>query len=457
MNKYDKNNNKPNYSSRSSNNYRSQQARNRSSSGGYRGNSSSGSYNNSRGNGILADKKKVFIIAGCVSLAIILTLVTLFITSLGGSGSIFGGGNNNGGSRPPVAPAVDITDFSSDGVEARIRYYLPEEKFLEMFPVRFGTDGWKKHWAEQNYPGYWTKEMVESKSDNYYTYDNLIEAARYMATRIHRVQVRIGAEYSVRISVIDKETDKEFIIDPGDGFDADWNVDKPILDLKTDYGKFLTAEDDNDNRRELAGWLANNAHEVGEMNNIAEGQNEYWGLYYNEEVGKEGATDATYTQPDRPNEIFPGVKGVSYHGRGPKQLSYNFNYGLFSAVLYSDVNPLLQHPERLVEDGKLAWMSSLFFWLTPQPPKASCSDVMAGRWKPSEDEKNKYGYEPGFAMSIIIINGGVEAGQKEQYDQYGYPVNAVARRIMFYKQFANILGADINGEQLSVGNMKPWG
>ncbi|MDR1138813.1 MAG: chitinase [Clostridiales bacterium] len=405
-------------------------------------------------------------------------------------GSGAGGGDNGGGeTRPPVPPNVDITDFSPDGVEARIRYYLPQSKFEEMFPVRFGTQGWKDHWASQGYPGYWTKDRVESKTDNYYTYDNLIAAARHIATRIHRVQYLQGAEYSVRISVIDKLTNREYIIDPGDGFEAYWNKDKKIVDIKTDYGSFLTSKDDNDNRRELAGWLANNAHEVGEMANIDD-KKIYWGLFYNEEVGKEGSTDGAYSQADRPPyEPWPAIPGKSYHGRGPKQVSYNYNYGLLSDVLYTnesyypakwgewnppdldtpqgtppqDANPehyktniWLNNPQILLESGKDAWMSSLLFWLTPQPPKVSCGDVMSRRWMPTQQDYDKYGYESGFAMSIIIINGGVEAGQAELFDNNGDPVNAVARRIMFYKRFAGILNADIQGEQLSVKNMKPW-
>jgi len=442
--------------------------------------------------------KKNKIIIGSIVLALILTISIIGVSIFSGFGNNSnneigggnGGGGNGGGSRPPVAPGVDITDFSPDGVEARIRYYLPEKLFLEMFPVRFGTQGWKDHWAEAGYPGYWSKERVESKTDNYYTYDNLIEAARYMATRIHRIRYRVGAEYSVRISVIDKITGNEYMIDPGDGFDAYWNINYPIVDIKTDFGSFLTAKDDNDNRRELAAWLANNAHEVGEMANI-NGEQIYWGLFYNEEVGKEGATDGAYSQPDRPPyEPWPAISGKSYHGRGPKQVSYNFNYGLLSDILYTNEdyypekwgewnpgdynrtpgvmppganpehyknNKWLNNPEILLESGVDAWMSSLMFWMTPQPPKVSCSDVISKRWMPTQADKDKYGYESGFAMSIIIINGGVEAGQEELYDNNGYPVNAVARRIMFYKRFANVLNANIEGEQLSVKNMKPWG
>jgi len=439
-------------------------------------------------------KKWVIIIAAALAFILTLSVVIGVVASSAGGKNQGGkgpGGNGGGGGthRPPVKPGVDITDFSPDGVEARIRWYLPEELFLKMFPVRFGTQGWKDHWESQGYPGYWTKERVESKTDNYYTYDNMIEAARHMATRIHRVQRHIGAEYSVRISVIDKASGNEYIIDPGDGFDAVWNNAYPIQDLQTDFGKFLTAEDDNDNRRELAGWLANNAHEVGEMANI-DGEQIYWGLFYNEEVGKEGSTDSAYSQADRlPYEPWPAIPGKSYHGRGPKQVSYNFNYGLLSDILFTDesyypaqygewnpsdndgtpgvipegANPehyknnlWLNNPEILLQDGKTAWMSSLMFWMTPQPPKMSCSDVMTNRWRPTQADYDKYGFESGFAMAIIIINGGVEAGQEELYDDRGYPVNAVARRIMFYKRFAEMLGANIEGEQLSVKDMIAW-
>ncbi|MBW5290010.1 MAG: Chitinase [Candidatus Ruthia sp. Asou_11_S2] len=46
--------------------------------------------------------------------------------------------------------------------------------------------------------------------------------------------------------------------------------------------------------------------------------------------------------------------GTKYFGRGPKQLSYNYNYGpfsdiIFSDIIFSDVNVLLKNPEKITE------------------------------------------------------------------------------------------------------------
>ncbi|MDR3021717.1 MAG: hypothetical protein LBU60_03470, partial [Clostridiales bacterium] len=86
-------------------------------------------------------KNKVIVIAGIV-LAMILIVSVIGVAIRNGSGKTppgDGGGGNGGDGGNGV---VDITDFSPDGIEARIRHYLPEEEFLEMFPVRFGTQGW---------------------------------------------------------------------------------------------------------------------------------------------------------------------------------------------------------------------------------------------------------------------------------------------------------------------------
>ena len=42
---------------------------------------------------------------------------------------------------------------------------------------------------------------------------------------------------------------------------------------------------------------------------------------------------------------YPPVKNVYYFGRGPKQLSWNYNYGQFSEAWFGNKSTLLNHPE----------------------------------------------------------------------------------------------------------------
>ncbi|MEO0065771.1 MAG: hypothetical protein RI983_1097 [Bacteroidota bacterium] len=47
---------------------------------------------------------------------------------------------------------------------------------------------------------------------------------------------------------------------------------------------------------------------------------------------------------------FTPVQGKSSHGRGPIQLSWNYNYGMFSKQVLGNKDSLLNKPELLVLD-----------------------------------------------------------------------------------------------------------
>lgn len=79
-----------------------------------------------------------------------------------------------------------------------------------------------------------------------------------------------------------------------------------------------------------------------------EADEELTGLYFNEEVGCIGSSAIGYVQSTGTNYLT--VEGKSYHGRGPIQLSYNYNYGLCSDVLFGDSSILLENPEKVTED-----------------------------------------------------------------------------------------------------------
>lgn len=62
------------------------------------------------------------------------------------------------------------------------------------------------------------------------------------------------------------------------------------------------------------------------------------------------------------------------------QLTHNYNYGPAGRALGFDG---LNNPEIVATDPVLAFKAALWFWMTPQSPKPSCHDVMAGRYTPT--------------------------------------------------------------------------
>lgn len=187
---------------------------------------------------------------------------------------------------------------------------------------------------------------------------------------------------------------------------------------------FLSEGDDTTRRRELAAFLANIAQETSGGWDAAPGGYYAWGLYFVvEKKGATGGPDALPVYADTTKHTYPPVPGQAYYGRGPAQLSWNYNYGQFSQAWFGDKDVLLKDPGRLERDPELAMASAIWFWMTPQAPKPSCHQVMGGAWTPSPDDQAK-GRFPGFGATVNIINGGVECGagkdQERTLHRYAY-------------------------------------
>ncbi|MDN3683739.1 chitinase [Vibrio sinaloensis] len=106
-----------------------------------------------------------------------------------------------------------------------------------------------------------------------------------------------------------------------------------------------------------------------------------------------------------------------------KQLSYHFNYGAFSEVMFDgDASVLLNNPG-LVADSWLNLASAIWFFLTPQAPKPAMLHVIDKTWTPSQREIDA-GIGYGFGTTINIINGGIECGEQKQKNK-GQPVNRI--------------------------------
>jgi chitinase len=199
-----------------------------------------------------------------------------------------------------------------------------------------------------------------------------------------------------------------------------------LLRAAAKYPEFASIGTLEERRREVAAFLGNVSHETTGGWPTAPGGPEAWGLYFKEEVGCETGACTQYC--DSSNVDYPCAPGKTYHGRGPIQLSWNYNYGAFGAVLGVD---LLNNPDLVTSDGALAFETALWFWMTPQAPKPSAHAALLGIWQPSDADRT-LGRAPGFGMTVNVINGGLECG---------IPTDArVEDRIRFFRHFVATLG-----------------
>lgn len=328
-------------------------------------------------------------------------------------------------------------NYSPESALGRLEELIPKSSYEELFPYRFGSEGWKNSEATKMY------YPDPSALPDYYSYENLQEAVHTLANTIIKVQWYEGAEWCYRLIRLDKTTKEQKLIYSDTSFEEDWLVNgKTLCTSICDYGSFLAVGDLNTRKRELAGFLANISHETGGGSVDGTIDESLTGLYFNEEVGFIGSSAIGYVQGS--GTSYLPVAGKSYHGRGPIQLSYNYNYGLCSDVLYGDSSVLLNDPDKVEQDGVLGFMTGIWFWMTPQPPKPSCHQVITGIWEPKAGGANA-DYNGNFGLTIIIINN--EAGQSET------GTGAVARRARYYRIFAEKMGADITNEHCDTVGM----
>ncbi|KAE8689580.1 Endochitinase 1 [Hibiscus syriacus] len=203
------------------------------------------------------------------------------------------------------------------------------------------------------------------------------------------------------------------------------------------YPAFATTGDQATQKREIAAFLAQTSHETtGGWSTALDGPYS-WGYCYNRELD----TTSTFCQPDPANPCAPGKR---YFGRGPIQLSWNFNYGQCGRAIGVD---LLNNPDLLTSDATISFRSAFWFWMTPQSPKPSCHDVVVGAWTPSGSDQ-AVGRVPGYGVITNIINGGLECGR-------GWNAQ-VEDRIGFYKRYCDMLGVSYVNN-LDCYNQRPFG
>ncbi|WP_082703174.1 chitinase [Mycobacterium sp. IS-1496] len=147
-----------------------------------------------------------------------------------------------------------------------------------------------------------------------------------------------------------------------------------LIEALPSFPGFATTGDDTVRRREAAAFFGNVAHETGGLEIIEEAPHRR----------------RIYCDPDLPFGCPAGED--AYFGRGPGQLSWNYNYRAAGEALGAD---LLTDPDRVGRDAVLAWRTALWFWNTQKAAaEATPHDAMVGGL--------------GFGQTIRAFNGVLE-------------------------------------------------
>ncbi|MFB7935629.1 glycoside hydrolase family 19 protein [Streptomyces sp. NPDC056049] len=173
------------------------------------------------------------------------------------------------------------------------------------------------------------------------------------------------------------------------------------------YPGFANTGGDTVKKQEAAAFLANVSHETGGLFHVVE---------------QNTANYSHYCDTSRPYGCPAGQS--AYYGRGPIQLSWNFNYKAAGDALGID---LLNNPSLVQNDPAIAWKTGLWYWNTQTGP-----GTMTGH--------NAIVNGVGFGESIRSINGSLECGGRNPAQ--------VQSRIAKYQQFTQILGVP-TGNNLS--------
>ncbi|WP_433465078.1 chitinase [Spirillospora sp. CA-128828] len=167
---------------------------------------------------------------------------------------------------------------------------------------------------------------------------------------------------------------------------------------------FANTGGDTVKKQEAAAFLANVSHETG-------------GLVYI--VEQNTGNYPHYCDASQPYGCPAGQ--AAYYGRGPIQLSWNFNYKAAGDALGLD---LLNNPWLVERDASVAWKTGLWYWMTQNGPGTMTghSAMVNGR---------------GFGETIRSINGSLECDGRNPAQ--------VQSRVNAYQRFTQILGVPAGG------------
>jgi chitinase len=211
--------------------------------------------------------------------------------------------------------------------------------------------------------------------------------------------------------------------------DQDFYTYESFLSATQAFPAFLQEGPDEMRLRELAAFLANISHETtGGSGSYDPGSSRYyWGLCWTEELRYASGDNLGYRSN---HPIYPPAPGQSYHGRGPIQITWNYNYGLAGDEMELSI---LADPSLVSDDAAIAFKTAIWFWMKSQGLKPSAHHAILELWEPSEADLRRNRY-PGFGVTINIINGGGECGIGS--DTHPGPPD----RLGYYHRFTEYLG-----------------
>ena len=167
------------------------------------------------------------------------------------------------------------------------------------------------------------------------------------------------------------------------------------------YPAFATTGGSTVEAQEAAAFLANVDHETG-------------GLVYINEIDESGDYCAS--------ESYGCPAGTyAYYGRGPLQISWNFNYEAAGQAIGQD---LLDNPNLVSTNAAISWETALWYWMTQTGPGTMTAH-------------NAMVNGAGFGQTIWAINGSVECN--------GGDSGEVQNRVSDYESFTSILGVSPGG------------
>ncbi|CAL5031270.1 unnamed protein product [Urochloa decumbens] len=162
-----------------------------------------------------------------------------------------------------------------------------------------------------------------------------------------------------------------------------------FLSAASSYPNFAHAGSADEGKREIAAFFAHVTHETGHF------------CYVSEIDGE------SMNYCDASDAAWPCVQGQGYYGRGPLQISWNYNYGPAGKNIGFDG---LANPGIVAQDPVVSFKSALWFWMD-----------------------NVHLVMPqGFGATIRAINGALECNGKNTAE--------MEARVGFYQQYCRELG-----------------
>ncbi|KAK1370841.1 Chitin-binding type-1 domain-containing protein [Heracleum sosnowskyi] len=164
-----------------------------------------------------------------------------------------------------------------------------------------------------------------------------------------------------------------------------------FLKATESYSQFGRVGSEDDSKREIAAFFAHATHETGHF-------------CYIEEID---GPSKDYC--DENNTQYPCAPNKAYYGRGPIQLSWNFNYGPAGKSIGFDG---LNNPEIVAQDPLVSFKTALWYWMNNVQ-----SVITSGQ---------------GFGATIRAINGALECD--------GANPDTVNARVAYFTDYCRQLG-----------------